>query len=132
MAKKKSVEDRNKVLALEGKRLKLYGMKLRMYPNEKQVNQLNQTIGSARFTYNYYLNKKQETYKETGKAIRYADFKKLFLPLKKQVNYDWLKTPDKFALENAMMDVDRAYTSFFEKRAKFPQFKKKHSTETKL
>lgn len=129
MARKKSVEQRNKELSLEGKKLKLYAYKFRMYPNEKQVKQMHQTIGIARFTFNYYLNEKQEIYKNTGESLDLFTFKKSFLQLKTHPLFDWLKTPDKFALENAMMDVDTAYTNFFDGRANFPKFKSKHTAK---
>ena len=38
--------------------------KFRMYPNKEQREKLNQNLGSSRFVYNYYLNKKNETYKK--------------------------------------------------------------------
>ncbi|WP_218121448.1 helix-turn-helix domain-containing protein, partial [Alkalibacterium thalassium] len=42
--------------------------KFRLYPNEKQKEQINKTIGSARFVYNHFLNEWTTTYKETGKG----------------------------------------------------------------
>ena len=129
MAKKKSVEERNKELAKVGKKLKLYAFKYRMDPNkltEKQIKQMNQTIGCARFAFNYYLGEKQAFYKETKKTLNMLDFKKEFNQMKNEPDTIWLKIPDKFALENALMDVDTAYKNFFEGRAKFPKFKKKH------
>jgi len=38
--------------------------KFRMYPNEDQKVKINQNLGSSRFVYNYYLNKKDEVYKK--------------------------------------------------------------------
>ena len=34
--------------------------KFRMYPNEETKSQINNTFGSTRFTYNYYLTKIKE------------------------------------------------------------------------
>lgn len=132
MAKKKTVEERNKELAKEGKKLKLYALKYRMVAKDltdKQISQMNQTIGSARFAHNYYLHEKKEFYKAIGETLNYFEFKKSFNQMKQEESYQWLKTPDKFALENAMMDVNTAYKNFFEGRAKFPKFKKKHGSK---
>ena len=129
MAKAKTVEERNKELAPSGKKLKLYGFKLRLYPNKKQTAYFNQTIGCARFTYNFYLQEKQEVYKTTGQTLSYGVFKSSFLKLKEHPAFSWLKTPDKFALENAMMNLDNAYQRFFDGKAGFPKRKKKHSAK---
>ncbi len=34
-----------------------------MHPSVEQKKLINQTIGSSRFVYNYFLSKKQEEYK---------------------------------------------------------------------
>ena len=39
--------------------MKIYcGYKFRMYPNQEQKELINKTIGSCRFIYNYFLDKK--------------------------------------------------------------------------
>ena len=43
--------------------------KLRIYPNKKQKELIDTTINSCRFVYNYYLDMKIKTYKETGKSM---------------------------------------------------------------
>ena len=37
--------------------------KFRLYPTDEQKILINKCIGSSRFVYNYYLNKKEELYK---------------------------------------------------------------------
>src|SRR5205814_3593810 len=37
----------------------------------------------------------------------------------------WLREAPAHALQQAILDLDRAYTNFFERRAKFPKFHKK-------
>ena len=44
--------------------------------------------------------------------------------LKKE--YEWLKEVDKFALTNAIYNVDCAYQKFFKEHASYPKFKSKH------
>lgn len=39
----------------------------------------------------------------------------------------WLLEADKFALQNSLRHLDRAYTNFFEGRAKYPRFKSKRA-----
>ena len=44
--------------------------------------------------------------------------------LKKE--YEWLKEVDKFALTNAIYNMDAAYQKFFKEHAGYPKFKSKH------
>ena len=41
--------------------------------------------------------------------------------------YEWLKEVDKFALTNAIYNMDTAYQKFFKEHAGYPKFKSKHS-----
>jgi putative transposase len=49
------------------------------------------------------------------------------LPVWKAGQYPWLKDADSQALQEAIRHLDRAYVNFFEKRARYPRFKKKHA-----
>jgi len=125
----KSTKQRNEELAKDGKQLRHYGLKLRMEPNEKQKNQIHQTIGNARFTYNFYLSEKIEVYQLTGEPLRYGEFKKAFNQLKDHPYFEWLKISDKYALETAMEQVDDAFDRFFKGQNGFPNFKSKHKSK---
>ena len=43
-----------------------------------------------------------------------------------QIEYEWLKGVDKFALTNAIYNMDAAYQKFFKEHAGYPKFKSKH------
>ena len=44
--------------------MKIYrAYKFRLYPNEEQQILINKTIGSVRYIYNYFLNRKDNYYK---------------------------------------------------------------------
>ena len=87
-------------------------MKLRAIPTPKQHEFILQSVGCARFTFNFYLNEKQEVYHETGETLSYSEFKRAFNGLKDHPEFKWLKIPDKFALECAMKQVDDDFTGF--------------------
>jgi len=129
MAKIKTIEERNKELALVGKKLKLYALKIKLNPKHVQIGKFGQTFGCTRFVFNFFLGEKNETYKSTSKNLSYADFKKSFQILKTHPLFDFLQEVDKFSLENALMDVEKAFKNFFEGRARYPKFKKKHSSK---
>ena len=40
----------------------------RLYPTEEQASKLRQTLGSKRFVYNHFLERRQKVYAETGKG----------------------------------------------------------------
>jgi putative transposase len=107
--------------------------KFRLYPNKKQEEQLAKTFGCIRFVYNYYLNKRIELYKTEQKSMNYNACSADLTNLKKEK--EWLKEIDKFALQNSLKDLDKAYQNFFREVKKgnkeqgFPKFKSKHNNK---
>jgi len=94
------------------------GYKFRLYPNKEQKILINKSIGCARYIYNHFLAKAKEDKYET-----YTKYSKQLTQVKKELK--WLKEPDKFALQNALKDLDRAFKNFFSGKYDFPQFKSK-------
>jgi len=100
------------------KYLRTKGYKFRLYPNKKQKILINKSVGCARFIYNHFLAKaKKDEYKT------YNEYSKQLTKLKKELI--WLKEPDKFALQNALKDLDKAFNNFFSSKNEFPKFKSK-------
>ena len=99
--------------------------KFRIYPNQQQKLLLAKTFGCVRFVYNYYLDKKIKLYKESGASINNNECSRNLTVLKQEL--EWLKEPDKCALQNALKDLDVSYKNFFRNPSHFgfPKFKSK-------
>ena len=103
--------------------LKAY--KYRIYPNNEQKIQIAKTFGCCRFVYNHTLAYRKEVYEKEKKSVSKTDCNNYCnRELKKA--YEWLKEVDKFALTNAIYNMDAAYQKFFRKNAGYPKFKSKH------
>lgn len=126
--RRKSVKEKNKELLIEGKKLKLYGLKLRAFPTISQEELMKQFAGANRFAYNFYLAERKEVYENTGETLTGARFKKSFNVLKEHELFKWMKDMDKFALETGIEQVEEAFKRFFEKHSKFPRFKSKYAS----
>jgi len=90
--------------------------KFRIYPNREQQNLIQQTFGCVRFVYNHYLAKQMDLYSDEGKHMSYSQTSKDLTSLKKEL--EWLKVPDKWALQNVLRDLDQAYQNYFSKMKK--------------
>ena len=101
--------------------------KFRLYPNKVQIELLAKHFGCTRFVYNYFLNQRKEQYKLTGKSDNYYAQAKYLTELKNQEETAWLKEVNAQTLQFAIRSLETAYINFFHKRAKFPNFKSKHS-----
>ena len=88
-----------------------HSYKFRIYPNTKQQTLIQKTFGCARFVYNHFLAQRIAEYKATGKAPTRFQQDKSLTVLKQEIN--WLREPDKCALQNALKDLDAAYKNFF-------------------
>lgn len=60
------------------------------------------------------------------------DIKPLLAVAKKSCRYNWLKEYDSLALQQAMINLDKAFSNFFNKKikARFPVFKSKHGKQS--
>ena len=99
--------------------------KYRIYPTDEQMTLLSKTFGCARYVYNHFLEFKKTEYEKDEPKYSYEDCSKLLTVLKKET--DWLKEPDKCALQNSIKDLDSAFKNFF-KGAGYPKFKSKHKS----
>lgn len=98
--------------------------KYRIYPNKQQEELIQKTFGCKRFVYNQCLAYKIEKYQNENISLSKFDLMKWKNHFLKK-EYEWLKEVDKFALDNAIIDLDCAYKKFFNEHSGFPKFKSK-------
>src|SRR6266508_4254724 len=95
-------------------------------PTAKQEAALARYAGARRFVFNRALQRRKETYAQTGKSIPWSELSVELTGLKSKPGFEWLKEIDSQLLQQAIADCKRAFDNFFQKRAGFPKFKKKH------
>ena len=105
--------------------LKAY--KYRIYPDNEQRAQIAKTFGCCRFVYNHTLAYRREIYEKEKKSVSKTDCNN-YCNRELKKNYEWLKEVDKFALTNAIYNMDSAYQKFFKEHAGYPKFKSKHDS----
>ena len=96
-----------------------------LIPNNKQITKLFQYAGTARFAYNWALNKEQENYKNGGKFISDNELRKEFTILKQTNEYGWLNRISNNVTKQAIKDACESYRRFFKGQNKFPKYKSK-------
>ena len=99
------------------------GVRFRIYPNKVQQKLIMQTFGCCRLIYNKALAMREEGYKQ-GEKVSYNQTSAMLTSLKQELEF--LREVDSISLQQSLRDLDRAYTNFFQKRAKYPKFKSKH------
>jgi putative transposase len=107
--------------------------KVRIYPTPEQAGFLNRQFGAVRFCYNKALWLIRTQYKRHGLKLRAKhDIKPLLAVAKKSRKYHWLKDFDSMALQQAVINLDTAFSNFFNPklRARFPRFKSKRGKQS--
>ena len=102
---------------------RLQAFKFEMMPNGEQEQDMRRFAGARRFVYNRALDIQKANHASGGKYIGYVDMANRLPEWKKEK--EWLKEPPSHVLQQSLKDADRAYKNFFEKRAGFPQPKRK-------
>ncbi|MCL5049510.1 MAG: transposase [Firmicutes bacterium] len=111
----------------------LKATKVRIYPTPEQVEFLNRQFGAVRFAYNKALHIISSQYKRHGLKLKAKkDLKPLLAVAKKSRKYHWLKGFDSIALQQACINLDKAFQSFFDPKlpARYPKFKRKHGRQS--
>lgn len=102
------------------------GVKFRIYPNKKQQNLINQTLGCCRLVYNMGLDMRNKAF-ENGEKVNYSKTSTMLTEIKRTNEFSFLRNADAVALQQSLRDLDRGFVNFFQKRARHPRFKSKHS-----
>ncbi|MDZ8104728.1 MAG: RNA-guided endonuclease TnpB family protein [Nostoc sp. DedQUE12a] len=105
-------------------------LKVRIYPSKEQEISLAKSFGCSRFVWNFYLNKTNTQYQETGRGMTYLKMAKDLTQLKKLSDYEWLQEPTAAVLQQSLKNLESAFKNFFAKRTGFPKFKSKHSKQS--
>jgi putative transposase len=111
-------------LAIEVTERKVY--KFRIEPTAKQEAALSRYTAARRFVFNWALARRKETYEQTGKSISWSELSAELTELKNKPGFEWLKEIDAQLSQQALADCKKAFDNFFQRRAGFPKFKKKH------
>ena len=92
----------------------------RIYPTTAQKMMFAKTFGCVRFIYNKMLSDRLDYYKETGQKLNNT-------PAQYKEEFPWLKEVDSLALANAQMNLNKAYSHFWNDSKHFgkPRFKSK-------
>ena len=100
-----------------------------LYPTEEQKDKLAVQFGCSRFVYNHYRAAREGYYYDTGTSLNYNDCAADLADILK-VDYPWLKEATAQVLQQALMDLDRAYKNFFDGRADYPTFRRKFDKQS--
>jgi len=103
----------------------LQAFKFELMPAGEQQRQMRRFAGSCRFVFNKALALQKERYEQGEKKLGYAGLCKLLTEWRNSTETAWLADAPVHPLQQALKDLERAYSNFFAKRADFPRFKKK-------
>ena len=96
--------------------------KIRLIPTKEQEQKLWQSVGTARFIYNWTLTRQEENYKNGGKFIPDGVLRKELTQLKKS-ELSWLNEVSNNVAKQAVKDACNAYKRFFKGLSNKPRFK---------
>jgi putative transposase len=101
----------------------------RFYPNPAQAAVLARTFGCARYVYNWALRLRTDAYYQRGEHLDYHAASASLTTLKQQPEMAWLNEVSSVPLQQALRHLDRAFRNFFEGRARYPAFHKRHGRQ---
>jgi putative transposase len=102
---------------------KFYVYRFRLYPNAEQIAYLAEQMSYNRFVYNFFLERATSLYKNYGVKTNYNS-NSAILPLLKK-GFPFLKEANSQSLQASLKDLDDAFQNFFNKKAGYPNFKRK-------
>ena len=109
---------------------RLQAFKYELMPDGQQARQMRRFAGSCRFVYNKALALQKERYERGDKKLGYAGLCKQLTEWRNSLGTAWLADAPTHPLQQALKDLERAYSNFFAKRADFPRFKKKSQSDS--
>lgn len=103
--------------------------RFRFYPTAEQKAALAEVFGHTRYVWNWALDLRTQSYYEEGKSLTYTDTSKRLTKLKRDDDHHWLSNVSSVALQQKLRDLEQAFQNFFDGRAGYPTFKRKHGKQ---
>jgi len=113
----------------------ILGKKVRIIPSIEQEKKLWQSVGTARFIYNWTLARQEENYtpkgtsKNGGKFISDGDLRKELTILKKTEEFKWLNEVSNNVVKQAVKDGCEAFKKFFKGLSHRPRYKSRKKSK---
>ena len=112
----------------------LRSYKTEIKPTIEQRNKINRTIGTCRFIYNFYLAHNREIYEKENKFVSGYNFSiwlnNEYIP--NNPEFSWIKEVSSKSVKQSIMNAQRAFKNFFDKKTNFPKWKKKSNSDVKM
>ena len=112
----------------------IVSFKTEINPTEEQIHKINQTIGTCRYIYNFYIATQKDRHENGDKFQSSIDFSKWlnneYLP--HHTEYSWIKEVSSKSIRRSIDNAYGAFLKFFKKQSKFPRFKKKGKSDVKM
>ena len=112
----------------------LKSFKTEINPTQEQKSQINRTIGTCRYVYNFYIAYNKELHDRGEKFMTGKSFS-VWLNNEYIPNHPdkaWIKDVYSKAVKKSIEDGYTAFTRFFKHQSAFPNFKKKGRSDVKM
>jgi len=101
--------------------------KYRFYPTPEQETLLRRTMGCTRLVYNRALAARTEAWYSDKQRVGYKETSAMLTLWKKEEDLQFLNEVSCVPLQQGLRHLQKAFSGFFEGRAQYPNFKKKHN-----
>lgn len=105
------------------------GIKLRLYPNKAQQDQLLQMFGNNRFVWNQMLAMAKERYRNNPSAKFVNEYGMNYLVKRLKQEYPFLKKSDSSSLIVSNHNLAQSFKMLFKHQGGYPRFKSRHSAK---
>ena len=103
------------------------GIKLRLYPNQSQREQLWQMFGNDRFVWNQMLGMAKERYQNNPNSLFVNEYGMNYLLKQLKCEYAFLRESDSTSFLVVNHNLAQAFKMLFRHRGGYPHFKNRHS-----
>ena len=101
----------------------------RAYPGETQQAMLNRTFGCVRVVWNRTLAARHARWQAERKGTSYAETDRALTQMKRDPDLEFLNEVSAVPLQQALRHQHKAFSAFFEKRARYPRFKSRRGRQ---